>query len=131
MKQYYAHYEKWEDYQNGMWRHATKEDKEILLPKVIEFTGNHIDYGSAMEQVINKWRVSCSQNLTDNSINQKAWLGHAACNFKFGWNEEIVRIAWGHLTDDQRLLANAQADKYINIWKFRHTKNLAQLSLFE
>jgi len=116
-----------------MWKRATKEDKETILPLAIEFTGNHIEYGKAMEQVINKWRYTCENHLTDNGINQKAFIGHAACCLKFGWCEEIVRMAWGYLTEQQRILANQQAEYFILVWKQRHMnkliKNYGQLEI--
>lgn len=135
MKQIYHPYTKWECYKNGMWQHATKQDKIQILPLAIEFTGNHIEYGKAMGEVIKKWHYSCEHHLTDNGINQKAFIGHAACNFKWGWNEEIVRIAWGNLSDIQRQLANEQAQYFIDVWKQNHinklTKNYGQLRLWD
>jgi hypothetical protein len=96
-----------------MWRNETREYEMRELPKVIEFTGCHISYGSAMMEVVENWKYCIHHHLTDNSINKRAYIGHAACNYKFGWPEYLVRMAWNQLTDKQRYLANKQADNAI------------------
>jgi len=130
MKRIYHPYWLWECYKNGMWEQTTKKEIETSLNNAIQFTGNHIEYGSAMLSVINNWKYGIEHHLTDNNINRKAYIGHAACNFKFGWSEGLVRMAWGYLTDEQRDLANNEADKYINVWILRNTLNGNQLNLF-
>lgn len=119
-KQIFHPYWKWECYQNGMWRKETKDYEEKELPKIIEFTGCNKNYGSAMMEVIKKWRYTIEHNLTDNSINKRAFIGHSACCFKFGWPEYLVRAAWNTLNDRQQYLANKQADKAIESFLKTH-----------
>jgi hypothetical protein len=116
-----------------MWVTPLKEEVERLLPKVVEFTGNHIEYGAAMLEVIKSWKYSCEDKLTDININRKAWLGHAACCHKFGWPESLVRLAWGKLNNEQRSLANQQAEKVISIYLhfLDQIRQKNQLSLFD
>lgn len=116
IKKIYHPYQKWEEHKKKMWVTPSKEEVKNLLPKVVEFTGNHIEYGRAMLEVIKFWKYSCEDKLTDTNLNRKAWLGHAACCYKFGWSESLVRLAWGKLTNQQRLLANKQAERAINIY---------------
>jgi len=116
IKKIYHHYKKWEEHKSGMWKSPTKQEVEILLPEIVKFTSNHIEYGIAMLEVIKKWKYSCEDKLTDKNLNRRAWLGHAACCNKFGWKESVVRMAWKQLTNNQRLLANLEADKAINIY---------------
>lgn len=132
VKKIYHHYEKWEEYKAGMWENPSKDEIENLVPQIIEFTGNHIEYGKAMLEVIKNWKFSCEDKLTDIHLNRRAWLGHAACCFKFGWKESLVRIAWNKLTNKQRFLANKEADKCINFYiNYLHQKNQKnQLTLF-
>jgi hypothetical protein len=124
MKQIYHKYEKWEDFKFGMWRKESKVYDETEIKKVIEFTGDHIIYGNAMLRVINEWPVSCEHNLTNLSINRKAWIGHAACCIENGWPEYLVRYAWGFLTEDQRNKANNQARIAILKWEEVHEQKL-------
>lgn len=100
-----------------MWRTAATEEKQSLLEKAITFTGDHVLYGSFMMRVAKEWKYSCEHNLTDPSINQQAWIGHAACALAFGCPEDIVRKAWWNLTDEQRIAANKMADRAIEFWK--------------
>ncbi len=129
MKQIYHPYQKWEDFKKGMWRKETPEYEEKNMPDIIKFTGNHIEYGKAMVEVVKRWKFSCEHNLTNKSVNRKAWLGHAACCYQFGYPEYLVRKAWGLLTDQQRLLANRQAEIAIKHWELNQNKT-NQIPLF-
>lgn len=131
MKQKYHHYTKWEDYQNGMWRKVKREDEVKMLQTAIEFTGDHTRYGKSMQRVIKEWPIACEHNLTDFNINQKAFIGHCAVCLELGIPEYIVRSAWGKLTDEQRLLANKQAELAINKWHNEYFKKPMQLRLFQ
>ncbi len=116
-----------------MWRMETKEYDDKTLAEVIEFTGNHFLYGSAMFRVIIEWPLSCEHFLSNKNINRKAWIGHAACCIEKIYPEYIVRTAWGLLTEEQRVKANNVADQAIITWEinFNHRKtNSLQLSLW-
>lgn len=116
-KQIYHPYWNWEDYKNGMWSKVKKKDESIILHNAINFTGNHILYGKAMINVIENWPIACENNLTNTSINRKAWIGQAACNFEFKWPEYLIRKAWWCLTNEQRNLADNEAIIAIKIWE--------------
>lgn len=116
MKQIYHPYHLWECYLNGMWRKETKEYELSKINEIIEFTGNHILYGNAMFEVIEKWIYTMEHNLTNSSINKKAFIGHCACCFKHGYPEYLVRQAWWQLNDNQRNLADKQAIKAFKTW---------------
>jgi hypothetical protein len=117
IKQIYHNYTLWEDYLNGMWRKVSKIEECEYLKRAIEFTGNHELYGHYMIEVVNNWRYSCEHNLTDKSINRRAWIGHAACCLAFNCPEYITRMAWHNLTVEQQDMANAQADSAIKLWE--------------
>lgn len=112
MLRIYHHHEKWEDL--GMWF-----NKKFDLNEAIEFTGNTDLYGEYMFKVICNWPITCEHNLTAN-INRRAWLGHAACYMAIGCPESITRKAWGYLTNDQRINADAKADEAIEVWEWQH-----------
>lgn len=115
LKRVYHPVSSWEEVASGMYSDVT--DKKAWLEKAVRFTGDHVLYGQAMMRVINEWPVSCENALTDSNINQKAWVGHAACALEFNCPEDIVREAWGMLSDEQRILANKQADRAIRQWR--------------
>ena len=124
IKQIFHHYETWECYKNGMWRKVPPDDQENLLKQAIEFTSDHIKYGKAMIKAVDNWTITLEHNLTDNSINKRAYIGHCAVCIELGIPEYITRMAWHYLTDLQRNLANKEADKAIYYWEQKHIQKL-------
>lgn len=104
-----------------MW--GTVDDKKHFLKLAIEFTSDHKKYGYYMRRVIAEWQISCENALTDLSMNRRAWIGHAAVALAIQCPEDIVRQAWSFLTDEQRFLANNEADRAIIEWEDAYRKN--------
>jgi hypothetical protein len=127
LKRIYHHYEKWEDYKNGMF--AIHENEEILIPQAVKFMSDYKLFGAGMDRVVKEWPLACEHNLTDNSMNRRAWMGQAAVCISLGVPETVTRLAWWQLSEEQRNLANAEADRVIKEWEFCHltkTTNYAQ-----
>jgi hypothetical protein len=127
MKRIYHPFWLWEDIE--MWRKIPANKEREMLQKAIEFTGDHVLYGQWMLRVANQWPVACEQNLTDDGINQRAWIGHAATQMAINCPEYITRSAWGHLSKQQQNLANQQADIAIHEWNKARKKTSGQLYL--
>ena len=108
----------WEEIKFNMWGNV--ENKKSWLEKAVDFTGNHELYGAYMIIVANDWKYSCEHNLTKPNTNKKAWIGHAAVALAMQCPEDIVREAWGHLTEEQQNLANEKAQKAIEYWEKRN-----------
>jgi len=125
IKRIWHSFHHWEDI--GMWRDVTKEEKTQLLNIAIEFTGNHLLYGENMLKVIDEFPIAAEHNLTDLGMNRRAWIGHAACYLATGCPEYITRAAWSQLTDEQRELANRQADNAIASWEDKYAKKNKEL----
>lgn len=121
-KRVYRPYWEWEEVDANMWGEVA--NRTAALRKAVEFTGDHKLYGRFMERVIREWPNSCENALTDYSINRKAWVGHAAVALAHGIPEDITRQAWGELTDEQRLLANREAERAIQQWENRYAASL-------
>lgn len=105
---------KLEEFKSDMWRNASH--RKTWLEIAIAFTGNADLYGDWMEKVIEEWIYSCEHNLTK-SGDKRPWIGHAAVALAIRCPEDVVREAWGHLTDAQRLAANDRAQKAIEKWR--------------
>lgn len=118
LERVYHPWHEWEEVRFNMW--GTVEDRKKWVASAIRFTGDYKRYGRFMMRVINEWPVSCENALTDPSINQKAWVGHAACALALECPEDVTREAWKHLTDEQQLLANKEAQHAIDTWKVRY-----------
>jgi len=123
IKQMWHPYWLWEEVKYNMWGQV--ENREEYLKKAIEFTGDYKKYGKYMKRVVDKWKYSCEHNLSCLGQNRQAWIGHAAVALAMKCPEDITREAWWHLTDEQRDLANKEADKAIALWEKRYAKNLA------
>ena len=119
----YHPYWLWEETKFNMWGRV--HDRQKYLDEAIVFTGDHEKYGSYMLRVAKEWPYSCEHNLTGNWQNEKAWIGHAACALAFQCPEDIVRQAWGYLTEEQQWKANNQADIAISYWKRNYAKNIS------
>ena len=116
-------YTKWEEVAAGMWRRIPSDNEEELLACATKFMREHKLFGLAMRQVIQCWKYSCEQNLSDASINRRAWMGQAALALALGVPEQITRKAWWQLTQKQQDNANTQADNAIAIWEAENAKN--------
>ncbi len=103
-----------------MWGKA--DDRDTALAQAVAFTGNHALYGHWMLKVTQDWRFSCEHNLSNETQNRRAWIGHAACAYAKRLPEDVVRQAWSLLSDDQRRLANAAADHAIAEWELSHAE---------
>lgn len=112
IEQYYSPFTNWEDYQNGMYE-TTIPDIDNSITNAIKLLTDHDEFYIACDCVINEWKISSAVNLTNINYNMRAWLGQAACCFKYGIPEMFTKKAWGMLTDKQRDDANNIADKII------------------
>ena len=113
-KRVYHPFHLWEEVAANMWGRV--EDRAEALERAIAFTGDHTLYGSYMRRVVQEWPISCENALTDSHLNQKAWVGHAAVALALRIPEDITRQAWGHLSDEQQLLANREAERAVAAW---------------
>ncbi len=104
----------WEEVAHNMW--GTVRSRSDWLHRAIEFTGDHELYGSWMMKVADAWRYSCEQHLTKPGTGRKAWIGHAAVAMAIQCPEDIVREAWGYLSEEQQRLANQKAQEAIDYW---------------
>lgn len=116
-KRVWKPFDTWEEVKHNMWGEV--RDRRLFLQRAIIFTGNYRLYGKYMQRVTIEWPNSCLNALTDQNLNRRAWIGHAACALALRCPEDITRQAWGHLTDEQRILANRQADRAIQSWELR------------
>ena len=127
MKRIYHPYTAWEEVRAGMWTNVPSAEVMAHLARAIAFTGDAELYGDAMLRVIADWPLSCEHNLSDENINRKAWVGHAAATLAIGCPEHITRMAWGRLSTEQQDAANAKAEQAIALWIARHEAKNSEL----
>lgn len=127
MKQVYKPYWEWECFINGMWKPATDR---ALLKKAILFTSDYLQYGKAMREVVLIWENTMLHHLTNPSINKNAFIGHCACSYRHKLPESIVRQAWSFLSEEEKRLANNEANKAYLLWREKQSKELKSTPLF-
>ncbi len=115
IKRIFHPYWLWEEVAFNMW--GKSHDRVGQLAWAIGFTGDAELYGSYMVRVAEEWKYSCEHNLSGKWQNRQAWIGHAACALASKCPEDVVREAWGHLSEEQQRAANAQADIAIEQWE--------------
>ena len=73
-------------------------------------------FKSAMMRALELWPNSCLHNLSADSVNKIAWLGHAGCCLGAGSPEENTRIGWHMLTQHEQDEANRVAAEVLTAW---------------
>jgi hypothetical protein len=109
----------WEEMKHNMWGDVTR--RKTWLQIAIQFTGDAELYGEWMMKMVEAWPVSCEHNLSK-SGDKRPWVGHAAVAYAIGCPEDIVREAWGHLSEEQQIKANAKATEAIEYWRSKNAK---------
>ena len=128
IKQYFTHYENWEDYRQGMYRLTDEKDKDILVFKAVNLLKNQELFYDTMKELVLNWDIATKVNLTNNQQNKRAWLGAAACSYKYNVPEYLTRIAWNLLNKEDQIKANQTAEKIIS--EYYNRKDYAK-TLFE
>lgn len=125
-KRVYHHYLKCEEYSSPMWR--VVDDKDSAIAGSAELMIDHARFEAACMRVITEWPNSTEAALTASVINHQAWIGHAACALNHGAPEDLTRLAWRSLNQEQQDLANAAADRAIEAWGDRYARSKAASS---
>lgn len=120
MKRIYHHYEKWEDWQNGMFENHDPLHQDKLIWDAKGLLINTTRLLSAMETVITHWTFSAEENMSHRGRNRQAWLGQSACCLVCGTPEHLTKIAWNMLDEFQKSEANKIADIVIKNWDEKH-----------
>ena len=120
IKRVFHHYKLCEEYQTNMWKQVPVADRQSYQDKSAKLMLDCVVFEAAMKKAVDEWPYSCEANLTASSINHQAWMGHAGCAINHNAPEDITRLAWRTLTQDQQDLANQAADNAIAYWKGKY-----------
>ena len=122
MKQIYRPYWEWEDYLLGMYDTSKKENELYLINESKILLKDINMFFNVSLNVINEWKISSDINLSNKNQNRNSWIGQAACFYNHKCPEILTRIAWGQLTDREKLEANLVAKKIIRIYETKNRK---------
>lgn len=122
LKRIYKPYTLWEDYLNGMYDYSKSDNDSILIEKACKLLSNETLFFNTCLNVLDNWKISSDVNLSNVSQNRKAWLGQAACCFKYKVPEILTRFAWSEINEEQRIKANNVAQKIISIYEAKNRR---------
>lgn len=123
--QYFDTIYKMEDVLNGMYSNSTDEENVL---KSINLLSDLEQFDNAIENVFNNWKISTAVNLSNKSINRKAWIGQSACLINHKANERETKKAWFLMTEKQRELANNLAEQKIKKFEKLWNGKLSSIS---
>jgi hypothetical protein len=125
MRRIYHHFERWEDWRDGLYRLSVDSNAdEILTDRAARLLADP-DSLSAMMHAVEEYKCSAEVNLSNKRRNRQAWLGQAACCFVCGAPESLTKSAWHRLSPAEQDAANAVADKVIAMWEDRQCRSVA------
>lgn len=109
----------WEDYKNGMYNeicvHNHKECKK-LVEKIMSDRDIFVSTGM---NIVREWVYASEENLTNKSINRRAWVGQAVCSYLYLIPESETKIIWSNMPQEIKDFSNKSADIVINFFENR------------
>lgn len=123
MKQSFFHHNFWEDWRNGQFDFNCK-DSEDKAQLCIELLSSKRKFRSSIKDVIQYWPFSARHNLSNISMNRKAWLGQASCCFSCNAPDFVTKLAWNTLPLEIRRQANFVAGQAITDWEKKYNPNI-------
>lgn len=115
---------KCEEFKTQMWKAVPVELRDGYINKSADLMVNPDAFFSAMCDAINQWPNSCEAALTASTMNHQAWIGHAGCAINHDAPEDLTRLAWRTLTQEQQDKANEAADRAIAYWAAKYKEKL-------
>jgi hypothetical protein len=132
IKQIFYHYEKWEDFKNGMYKTIKDIDIENeLINKAEKLLSSEYDFYIVAKKMVKEWKISAEVNLTILNSNRQAWIGQASCCYEYGTPENLTKIAWRRLSSESQNKANLIADKVVEEWEIYYLLNNDSNLLFD
>lgn len=112
----YHPYTRWEDHKYGFYNNCSGKIKNEKISMAIKMFNSEILTKEYMNRVINEWKYSCEHNLTNESLNQIAYIGQAACCLYACVPSTVTMEAWNMLSKDIQDRSNKIAKQVIGKW---------------
>lgn len=124
-------YHKLEEFHAGMWRIVRGSERKNYIAAAADLMKAPQDFRDAMIRALDEWPISCEANLTAESVNRIAWLGHAGCCIATGSPEEATRVGWHTLAPDEQDEANRVADEVVQMFLRRRRSEQSRIDLVD
>jgi hypothetical protein len=112
-------YDQLEEHDHGMWRKVPAVEQEGYIEAARRLMADPPEFLWAMLRVVEQWPNSMTAAMTTPSLNRRAYMGHAGCCLATGSPEDLTRLGWHRLTEEEQQEANAMADEAIAAWEER------------
>lgn len=112
----FHHYEDLEEYHAGMWRIVRGDKRKKFIEASADLMRCKEEFYLAMQTAVKAWPNSCLHNLTADSVNKLAWLGHAGCCVAVNSPEDCTRLGWHTLSKLEQDDANNAAQSVLDEW---------------
>lgn len=109
-----------------MWKQIPVDKRHDAIMSSMDLMIDIPSFLAAMIKAVDQWPFSCEHNLTASVINHQAWLGHAGCAINHNAPEDLTRMAWSMLSEDQQRLANIAADEAKSYWMKKYKDKICQ-----
>lgn len=113
----YHPWSKWEDYNYSFYDNCTGSEKEEKAAKAVEMFNCEKSTRECMFYVVENWTYSMEHNLTNNSLNQIAYIGQSACAYYANIPCTVTMEIWSTLSEDVQERSNKIAKEVIEHWK--------------
>jgi hypothetical protein len=123
-RQVYFHYSQLEEHQAGMWRMVPVDEREGFIQAAADLMKKPDAFREAMLRAMDEWPNSMLAAMTTPSLNRRAFMGHSGCCIAVGSSEDLTRLGWHRLTEQEQDAANAAADEVIAAWEASQAKGL-------
>lgn len=122
IKRIYHHHEKWEDAKAGMYENPKNLKKEAEV--IVKYFQDSSKIKQNMFNVVENWKYSCEQNLTNPSMNKIAYLGKSSVTFLYGFSRESTMYAWNFLDKETQDKANQIAQDILTYWEEEYAEKI-------
>ena len=119
IKRIYSRYQDWEDFQNGMYSNDFSNLDADLKNAFKILSNSDYFYKKGLEMILS-WPVCADYNLSNKSINRKAWIGQATCCYVSKVPEVVTKISWGLLSENEQIMANYKAKLIIDVYEKKY-----------
>lgn len=116
----------WECYRSNFFGSLPKSLKKAEALKLCQDLYKNVDeFERVLLRILKEWPNSCEHNLSNLGMNRIAWLGQAACAYKYRIPNMVGMQAFSEMEELYKAPADAVAQKIIDLWEGEYgSKNL-------
>lgn len=125
IKRIYHPWDKWECYRHNFYGGVSEDfERDNTLELYASLLRDPVKFETALNTIISTWKYSCEHNLSHEGMNRVAYLGQASCALVYRVPNHMSMSGYNLLTDEEKVAADALAQKYLDLWLERNKELL-------